>query len=160
LRSFFRAEDGSGRFCAVDDHETESSVYFAVYLSDRPRIFDVFTPYGERTTHLTRPAFPVLFAYDAHEGRILLKSRQRSADQLLDLFRRFARCVLDLDIDPAAVEPAFRLDLLKYRRDFRPDGEDMGAARVKALHLAHPGRLGGRRLKLETFAGDARDAIY
>jgi hypothetical protein len=160
LRSFFHAQDGGGRYCVVDRHDIGPSICFAVYLSDRLRFFDAFTLDGERTIQVTRPAFPVLFVYDQREGRVLLKARQRSADKLLDLFRRFARCVLEHELDADAVEPAFRLDLLKHRREFLPDGEGMGASRVKALHLAYPGRLGRRRLKLETLTGDAPDAIY
>jgi len=159
LKDFFRVREGSGRFCAVESFRLETSWCFAAYLSDRLHLADVFTDGGEHTTQALRPAFPVLFVYEPSDGRILLKARQRAADKILDLFRRFGRTILGVDLDVSCVRPAFRLDLFKRRFDPLPDGEDMEVVRVKSLHLAYPERAGRRRIKLETLSGDSRFAI-
>lgn len=159
LREYFAVRDGTGRFCAVDSYCLESCVCFAVYLSDRLHLFDVFTEQGEHTTHAARPAFPALFVYYPADGRMLLKTRQRSRDRILDLFRRFGREVLGVNLDASCLAPAFRLDLLKRRFDPLPDAPDMGTVRVKALTLLYPQCFGRRRLKLETLLGDSQFAI-
>src|SRR5205807_2498060 len=97
--------------------------------------------------------------YYPEDGRVLLKTRRRAASKVLELFQRFARSVLGVDLGAGALAPAFRLDLLKRRFDPLPDGADMERARVKSLLLAYPERDGRRRLKLETRCGDRQFAI-
>jgi hypothetical protein len=159
LRDFLRAHEGSGRFCAVESFTLPSALCFVAYLADRLRLLDVFTERGHYTTQPTRPAFPILFTYFPHDGKVLLKTRQRAADKILDLFQRFGRAVLGVELDGRCMAPAFRLELFKKR--FEPSiGEpDIESVRVKALHLAYPERSGRRRLKLETLAGDSQFAI-
>lgn len=159
LKEFFRVRDGTGRFCAVDAYRLGEASCFVAYLSDRLHLFEVFTDGGKRTTQAARPAFPVFFAYHPGDGRILLKAKQRAADKILDLFRRFSRAVLGIELEAFSLTPAFRLDLLKRRFDPLPDAEDMEMVRVKALHFVYPERAGRRRLKLETLSGDSQFAI-
>jgi hypothetical protein len=82
-----------------------------------------------------------------------------AADQVLDLFRRFGRAVLGVELNARCLAPAFRLQLLKQRFDPPLDAPDMERVRVRSLHLAYAGRAGRRRVKLETLAGDSQDAI-
>lgn len=159
LREFFRLSEGTGQFCVVDAYPLKSSSYFIAYLSDRLQLLDVFTEEGKHTTQPARPAFPVLFAYHPHDGRVLLKARQRASDTVLDLFQRFGRAVLGVEIGAGALAPNFRLDAFKRRFDPPLDAEDMEMVRVKALHLVYHERHGRRRVKLETLSGDEQFAI-
>lgn len=150
---------GTARFCAVHTYPLEDAYCFVAYISDRPRLFEEFTEEGERTTQVKHPVFTLVFAYYPDDGRIILKTRQRAADKILDLFQRFARAALGVELDERALAPGFRLDLFKRRFDPPRDADDMEMVRVKALHLVYPERWGRRRLKLETLPGDAQFAI-
>lgn len=150
---------GTARFCAVHAYPLEDAYCFVASLSDRPRRFDVFTEEGVRATQVKHPVFVLVFAYYPDDGRIILKTRERAADKILDLFQRFAQVVLGVELDEHALAPGFRLDLFKRRFDPPRDADDMEMVRVKALHLVYPERWGRRRLKLETLPGDAQFAI-
>jgi hypothetical protein len=159
LREFFRLRDGTGRFCAVEVCRIGDAVCFTAFVSDRLQLLEVFTEDGAHATQTARPAFPLVFAYYPSDGRILLRARQRSRERVLELFRRFGRCALGVELDERCLTPSFRLDLLKRPCDLPPDGPDMRAAHVRSLHLAYPQRVGRRRVKLETLSGDGRLAI-
>ncbi len=157
LRDFFRTE-GTGRFCAVEAYRLGDSMCFVAHLSDRLRRMEIFTERGQHTARVSRPAFPVVFLYQPHDGRILLKTRCRAPGRILDLFQRFGKTVLGIDLDQRSLEPLFRLNGFKHRFDPPLDGPDLDV-RVKALTLAYPERLGRRRVTLETLAGDSQFAI-
>lgn len=158
LKDFFRASEGTGAYCAVESHRLDNCTCFVVYLSDRLHLFEVFTEEGRHSTQAARPAFAVLFAYYP-DGRILLRTRHRSFDKILELFRRFGQAVLKVKVEARDIAPAFHLDLFKKRFDPLSDAPDMEMVRVKALHLVYPEREGRRKLKLETLAGDGPFAI-
>jgi hypothetical protein len=160
LRKFFRVREGTGRFCAAEHYPLQDATCFIAYLSDRLHLFEIFTDGGEHATRIARPALPVLFVYNPHDGRVLLKARQRATDKVLALFQLFGKSVLGVPIHERSLAPAFRLDLFKRRFDPLLYGTDMVRARVKALVLGYPERWGRRRIKLETLAGDAQFAIY
>jgi hypothetical protein len=159
LREFFRRCDGSGRYCTVERHRVGEAVCFTAYVSDRLQFLEMFTEDGTHTRQPARPAFPLVFAYYPADGRILLRARQRSRERVLELFQRFGRAALDVELDERCLAPGFHLDVLKRRCDLPPDGPDMEAAHVRALHLAYPGRAGRRQVKLETLSGDGPFAI-
>jgi hypothetical protein len=158
LKEFFQKREGIGRFCAAEHYHLAAATCFVVHLSDRLQLIDVFTENGEHTTQRTRPAFPVLFAYYPDDGFVFLKARQRAADKVLDLFQRFGRTVLGVELDQRSLAPVFHLDVFKRKFDPLLD-PDMEQARVKAIHLFQPERTGRRRIKLETLSGDEQFAI-
>lgn len=159
LKEFFRLREGTGRFCIVDAHPLQASHCFIAYIADRLQLMDVFTDEGIHTMHATRPALPVLFAYYPADGRMLLKSRQRAADRVLDLFRRFGKAVLDVEIDERCLRPVFRLEVFKRRFDPPLNDEDLEMVRVKTVHLVSAQQHGRRRIKLETLSGDDQFAV-
>src|SRR5207247_73678 len=117
----------------------------------------VFTEEGEHTTRTARPALPLIFVYEPATGRILLRTRLRSRDRILELVRRFGRTVLGVELPADCLRPTYQLDVLKRRFDPPADASDMEMVRVKSLHLAYPERIGRRQVKLETVAGDSQD---
>lgn len=160
LRDFFDAGDGSGRYCVVDAFEIETGLCFVAHLSDRLQLLDVFTDTGEHTTRTARPSVTVLFVYDPTRGRILVRTRLRAHARILGLVRTFADAVLQSGLPDDCLRPTYRLDTLKHAFDPPADAPDMESARLKALHLAYPERVGRRRLKLETLTGDDRNAVF
>jgi hypothetical protein len=99
----------------------------------------------------------VTFAYNPADGSVLLNSPLRAADRVAGLFRCFGQAVLGGEV--ATGGEAYDLDRLKGTCSLPPDAPDMETARVRALHLRYPARLGRRLLKLETLAGDTPTAI-
>jgi hypothetical protein len=159
LREFFRRQEGTGRYSAVDAFPLHDAACFVAYVSDRLHVLDVFTDDGTYTTRTARLAVPLVFAYEPASGRITLKTRLRSRDRILDLVQRFGRSVLGVELPPDCLRPTYRLDVLKRPFDPPPDAADMERVRVKALHLTYPERNGRRRVKLETLPGDGQHAI-
>lgn len=160
LRGYFRTYEGVGRFCAAEVYRLDPPAYcFVTRLSDRLRLFEGFTERGQRMLRRAWPAFAVIYVYYPADGRLLLKARQRSAESVFDLFRRFGRAVLDVELAADCVAPVFRLDLFKLRFDPLPGSAGVESVRVKAVHLVYPGWAGRRRVKLETLSGDDQFAI-
>lgn len=159
LKQFFRMQEGTGRFCAVDAYQLKDAFCFVGHISDRLQLLTVFTDEGEQVTQAARPGVPLLFVYYPGDGRLLLKARQRSHERLLGLLQCFGQAVLGVRLDNRCLAPVFRLDLLKRRFDPLPDQSDFVSVRVKALHFVHPGRRGRRRVKLETLSADDQFAI-
>lgn len=153
VREFFRACEGTGRFCMADAHRLPSAVCFAARVSDRVRLVDGFSDAGEPVAQRLRPAVSVLFAYHPADGTVLLKSRLRAADRVAELMARLSEAALGVPAAPAA--GAFDLERLKFPFRPAPDREDMELVRVKSLHLRYPARLGARTVKLETAAGSS-----
>lgn len=159
LQQFFGLLEGNGQFCAIEAHVLPEGGCFIASVADRVQLLDSFTDSGERTTERLCPAFPVTFMYYHQDGSVLLKSRQRSNDRILDLFQRFGKTVLGIDITAEDLGQRLTLDRLKDHWQLLPDADDMEQARVKCLHLRYPQDSGHRQLKLETLAGDEPAAI-
>jgi len=159
VKDFFQAREGIGRFCAVNAYRLNEAYCFVTHVSDRLHLSEGFTDSGELTTHQLWPAVPVLFVYYPMDGTVLVKSHLQASDWLLDLFQRFGRAVLGVELDPSCVGHTFELDRLKRRFDPQPDADDMEMVRVKTLHLHYPERHGRRQVKLETVAGDEQFAL-
>lgn len=157
LRRFFRRTAGTGRFCAVDARRLPGAVCFVARVADRVHLIEGFSAGGELSHRQLRPALTVIFVYDPADGSVQLKAPVRAADRIDELFCCCGRAVLGQDVTPA--REAFDLDRLMRPFHPLPDREDMESVRVKTLYLRYPERFGRRRLKLETPAGDARDAI-
>ncbi len=160
LRRFYRAADGTGRFCASQSvrFADPDCIVFVGYVADRLRLLDVFDEGGARRHERIRPASPVLFAYYPGDGTVLLKCRQRARDKVLGLLRAFARSVLRAEVDERSLDARFLLDRLKEPFD-PPLPEGVAAVRVRSLDLAYPPHEGRRRLRLETGAADRPSAI-
>lgn len=161
LRTIVARHDGAGRFCASRSYRlTEPDCHvFVGYVSDRLRFLEAFSDSGEHQRHRIRPATEILFAYYPSDGTVLLKSRHRRRQTVLDLFRGFAHAVLGASIDPASLDLRFRLDRLLERFD-PPLPRGVAQVRVRALELAYRGAAGRRRVRLETTAGDGAFAIF
>jgi hypothetical protein len=159
LRDFFQSHGESERYCVVDAYPTDAGVCFVAHLADRLQLLDVFTDDGEHTTKAARPATTIIFLYEPAIGRILVRTRLRSRARILELVQRFGKAVLGVELPDDCLRPTYRLDVLKHRFDPPADAADMEAVRVKSLHLAYPERVGRRRVKLETLAGDQPQAI-
>jgi len=159
LRDFFRGREGTGRFCAVDAYPLDAAYCFIAHVSDRLRLFEVFTDEGHHTTKPARPAVALAFAYYPEDGRLLVKSRLRARGRILDLVQRFGRAALGVHLGGDSLAPAFRLDCFKHRFDPPLGASGVLSVRVRSLHCAYPGREGRWRVKLETLAGDRPFAI-
>jgi hypothetical protein len=159
LQEFFRIREGTGRFCTVQAYRRRGGYCFIAHLAGRRRLCEGFTETGEHTAQWAWPAIPLDFVYYPQDGTILLKARQRAVDKILELFHRFGRSVLGVELDQHCLGHRFQLDLFKRRFDPLPDAEDMQSIRVKAMHLVYPQRDGRRRLKLETLSSDEPFAI-
>lgn len=159
LQQFFGLHEGNGQFCAIEAHVLPEGSCFIASVADRVQMLDGFTDMGERTVQRLCPAFPVTFVYCNKDGTVLLKSRQRSEERVLDLFQRFGKTVLGIDITAEDLGQWFALDRLKEHWQLLPDADDMEQARVKCLHLRYPQDARRRQLKLETLAGDEQAAI-
>lgn len=157
LRTFFGQTEGVGRYCVVETHVAGSSTCFTAYLADRLRLIEAFTDAGAYTAHQVRPAARVTLAYDPGDGTILVQSRIRARERVLDLVRRFGRAVLGVELGEDCLAPAFNLEPLKQPFAPLPDAPDMAAVRVKAVHVRYG--AGRRLVKLETRCGDAPEAV-
>lgn len=157
LRTFFQAQEGSGRFCTADGLRLKDSVCFVAQVADRLQFFDTFTDSGTPTLQRLRRALPVLFVYRPADGAIFLKTHLRSAERTAQLFQLFGAAVLGEPV--RAIHAAFDLDRLKAPFAPLPDSPDMELIRVKTLHLRYPRSRGRRQLKLETRTGDDPAAI-
>lgn len=158
LKEFFQIREGRGQFCAVEGYEAEGGYCIIAQVADRTQWVNAFTVKGRPTAHPLRPALPVFFVYRPQDGAVLLKSHLRAHDRVADLFQRFGTSVLR---SPVTYRPdLFHLNLLKGSLPLPPEGEDMEAVRVKALHLRYPERDGRRQVSLETVAGDKDSAIH
>ena len=157
LRDFFRAQEGSGRFCTMSGHHLASASCFVGQVADRLHFVESFGEDGRPALHRLRPAVPVLFAYYPEDGSVLCKSHLRSADRVAELLTRFGESVLRAPVIERG--PAFDLERLKLPFQPLPDDEDMEMVRVKSLHLRYPQRSARRLLKLETLATDEPTAI-
>ncbi|HYH68346.1 MAG TPA: hypothetical protein VD866_26875, partial [Urbifossiella sp.] len=153
LRDFFRAQEGSGRFCTVTAHHMATACCFVGQVADRLH----FAEDGRQVLQRLRPAVPILFAYYPEDGSVLCKSHLRSADRVAELLRCFGESVLRSPVTERG--PAFDLERLKLPFHPLPDADDMEMVRVKSLHLRYPQRSARRLLKLETLATDEPDAI-
>jgi hypothetical protein len=159
LRSFYQLREGTGRFCVVEAYRLNECICFLAQVADRLRFLDSFTESGQPATQRLRPALPVLFAYYPSDGTLLLKSRLRARDRVLELLRLFGECVLQVPLDERCLATAFHLDLLKIPFRPLPDADDMEAIRVKTLHLRYPAHAGRRQVKLETLTSDEPSAL-
>src|SRR5262249_1658807 len=127
--------------------------------ADRLQGIEMFTEEGEQTLQRLRPAFPVLFIYYPEDGTILLKSSLESDERILELFQRFGRSVLGVDLDERCLGHPFALDSLKSPPHFLPDADDMESVRIKTLHFRYPARSGRQQVKLETLSSDDGPAM-
>jgi hypothetical protein len=160
LKDFFQAREGIGRFCAVDAYHLSEAYCFVAHISDRVQVVEAFTSRGELNVQRLWPAVPVLFAYYPQDGTVLLKSHLHSSDWILELFQRFARAVLGVELGQEhCLGHVFELDLLKRRFDPLPDADDMQMVRVKTLHLLYPERQGRRQVRFETLLSDEQFAV-
>jgi hypothetical protein len=157
LRSFFRRNAGVGRFCVVEARRVADAVCFAARIADRIHLVEGFSDVGKPSLQRVRPALTVLFAYSHADGLVLMKSPVRAAERVSDLLRLFGQAVLLREVS----ETREAFDLKPLVRQFHPppDAGDMESVRVKTLYLRYPQRYGRRRVKLETPAGDAPDAM-
>lgn len=160
LAAFFRASEGTGRFCRSHHHhfrDPDCHVVIA-YVSDRLRLLDAFSEDGEHRRERLRPASQVTFAYYPGDGALLLRTRCRSRQKVLSLLHLFCDAVLGCAFDEESLSACYDLDRLKS--PFAPPlPEGVLAARVKALELAYPASEGRRRVRLETNAADSPSAI-
>jgi hypothetical protein len=156
LRAFFRLGGGDGRFCAVDARPVEGVLCFTAHIADRIRLLEGFTERGELAVRRVRPALTLLFTY-APCGQVRLRTHLRAVDRVHALFQCFGNAVLSAPVQSQS--EAFHLDRLKYPFRPLPDGPDMEMARVKALALRYPARLGRREVRLTTRSGDSPGAI-
>jgi len=159
VKDFFQGREGIGRFCAVNAYRLNESFCFVAHVSDRLHLLEGFTDGGEATLQWLWPALPVIFVYYPQDGTVLMKSHPQASDWILELFQRFGRAVLGVELEAGCLGHTFELNRLKRRFDPLPDGEDMEMVRVKALYLHYPERQGRRQVKLETVAGDEQFAI-
>jgi hypothetical protein len=157
LRALFRQEAGTGKFCAVEAYEMSDAVCFAARIADRIHLLEGFSERGVPTVQRVRPTLTVLFVYFRRNGKVLLKSHLRSRDCVAHLYQCFGRAVLKCAV--TCDGESFDLDKLKQPFHPLPDAEDMALARLRALHLRYPERLGRRCIKLETLASDAPNAM-
>lgn len=153
----FAARDGTGRFCCARGHRSGRAAYFTVRVAGRPAPVEGFTSSGRTTSRVLVPAQGLLFAYDASDGAVLLRSPRWSRARTAELLDGFGGAVLGSPV--AWPEPTFDLEALK--EPFHPpaDAADVLGVRLKALHLRYPARQGGRIVKFETPPGDRDDAI-
>ena len=162
LTRFFKIHEGTGRFCAIQSYHfknKDSGCYvFIGHVSDRLQFFEGFNESGEHQQQRVRPAFQVIFAYYPEDGTILLKSRQRAVDKILNLFQGFSRSVLGKELDENCM--GFRFELDYFKKKFDPSlEEDLTSARVKVLEFTYPETEGRRRVRLDTNASDDKFAI-
>jgi hypothetical protein len=159
LREFFRRRHGTGRFCTVEASMLDGAYCFVGYVAARPHLVEAFSDDGEQVLERLRPALTVSFVYYPQDGTVLLKAPIDAEDGVLELFQRFGRTVLGLELDARCLDQTFALDRLKSQAVFLPDGDDMKLIRVKALHFRYPEREGRRQVKLDTLATDEPLAI-
>jgi hypothetical protein len=159
IKNFFSLFSRDGPVCKVSAYQLNGFACFVAKLSDRLRLFQVFTEKGKQAVWLLRPSIQVVFLYDPLHGRILIKASRRAAVKVLDLFRRFACAVLQVELPGQDQKPVFSLNLFKRPFAPAPDARDMEMVRVKALHLVYPKGMKRRMVKLETMPDDDQFAI-
>src|SRR5207244_619660 len=98
LQEFFKLREGTGRFCTVETSRLDSASCFVAHVAGRVQLVDSFTEDGEPTTQRLLPAFTLLFVYYPQDGSILLTSSLQSQGRILELFQRFGRTVLGLEL--------------------------------------------------------------
>lgn len=144
LAKLYREHTGNRAHCEVAVHRVPG----AVYVSARPR--------GERTGLPAAQTFAELVYFPA-DGTVLLRCPWPDDTRA----REVMRCVFEaaLGAPLGKVRPGFALDRL--REPFRPlpDADDVLSARLTALHLRYPGRLGRREVRLRALPSDSPAAV-
>ncbi len=158
LQEFFRIREGSGRFCRIHAYPQHEGACFAAVLADRVQQFNTFTETGEYTTQWLRPTFSVCFVYYA-DGSLLLKSRLRASDRLLELLRCFGKAVLGVELPEGCLRDSFHLDRLTHEFQPLPDAEDMELIRIRSIQFGYPQRKGRPQVKVKTLSSDGHAAI-
>jgi hypothetical protein len=159
IQAFFTANEGTEGYCHIDVQAGAGAYRFDVYVAERLQLLEEFTGNGKHTIRRTRPAFAMVFLYRPADGTLSLKTRHTTREDILELFQLFGRVVLGVELPDDCLRDLFQLDVLKEGHDLLPDDVDMVSARVKALDLEYSAARGLRKVKFDTLATDAPDAM-
>ncbi len=112
VSAFFSTKELRGRHCHVAHHSRPCGTeYFFAYLDDYPDRDLVFEEgCAVPVPRSVRSAFQVIFAYDTVHGEF--SSHAKGGKPVWDKLQQiFCRCLLDLEIDPAApIKPVFDIN--------------------------------------------------
>jgi hypothetical protein len=114
LSSYYQRRAGLGKHCVVDDYSREGSYWWFCYPEDRSKAPLIYKKNELRPRPL-RPAFEVIFQYNAEERSLKLHARGRKAT-LKELQRIFCNAILGFNLSEfASPAPPYELDWLLNR---------------------------------------------